>query len=76
MSGSVPTWVKAPRWSVSHLVVGDLTLGLNANLWADTACGRHVNYDLTEPEPTGIDTCNRCPACRRLAVDLGADGDE
>lgn len=64
------------RWSISHLVLPSRAtyLGASTESFGVTVCGRHVNADKLLPEPTGIDTINRCATCRRHAAEHGADG--
>lgn len=70
-------WLKAPRWSVSHLVVtAPESDRPRDGHWGTAACGRALNNDKLEPEPTGIDTVNRCSRCRAKAPEYGADDDE
>lgn len=68
-------WMTTPRWSVSHLVLEGRAryIGASTVLYGVTACGRHVNADKLLPEPTGIDTIDRCGRCLTKAAELGAD---
>ena len=58
-------WAKRARWPKSHFVRGDGRASFNGVVVALTACGRHVTVNQLDPEPTGIDTVNRCERCRR-----------
>ena len=70
-------WMTKPRWSVSHLVredTGSSYVSFRTTTYGLTVCGRHVNVDELDPEPTGIDTIDRCPRCLKRAAEFGADG--
>ena len=68
-------WMHSPRWSVSHLVTTSRAtyVGFRSVSYGITVCGRHVNADKLQPEPTGIDTIDRCSKCLTKATALGAD---
>lgn len=67
-------WVKRPRWKVSHLMLGGTVTTWAMGEQAVTACGKHIAYDEhLGPEPTGIDTIDRCKRCRSKAAEHGAD---
>jgi hypothetical protein len=58
-------WVKRPRWRVSHFALAGTTTVWAMGAQQLTACGKHIAVDEDlEPEPTGIDTADRCPRCR------------
>lgn len=57
------TWAKRARWPTSHYIRGDGYASFNGTIVALTACGRHVTVNQLDPEPTGIDTVNRCKRC-------------
>ena len=63
-------WMKRARWKVSHFVRDDKRTVWMGETTGWAACGSCVKIDeWLEPEPTGIDTVDRCGRCeRRLAA--------
>lgn len=65
------------RWRVSHLIVIDDSTGddFRGFVYANVVCGARVKLGRLEPEPTGVDTIDRCAGCRRWAYKYGADAE-
>lgn len=63
-------WAKRSRWPVAHFIRATGRVAWDDDVVARTACGRHVIVNHLEPEPTGIDTVDRCERCLRKT---GAD---
>jgi hypothetical protein len=71
-------WMISSSWVCSHLVVRGEHFERRGVTYEVTACGsgRYVGRSRLLPEPTGIDTTDRCLPCRRHAAELGVNGEE
>lgn len=70
-------WLWNPRWVKSHIVGPTRAhyIGAHTTSYGVTGCGRHVNADTLQPEPTGIDTLPRCQRCREYAAKNSMDAE-